>query len=109
MALIIGIMLTTVGCAELVSTEYRNVEVTIVDEYYSPMWIQPVPTGKVITLITHPAIYRITVKYDDSEYTISGSETYNRYKNKIGQTAIGTLKICTYDDDSVRFYISNLE
>lgn len=102
-------MFFTVGCSELISTEYQNVEVTIVDEYYRPTIIQPVLAGKVTTFITHPSVYRITVKYNDSKYTISGRETYNKYKNKVGQTAIGTLKICTYDDGSVRCYISSLE
>ena len=109
LTLLIGIMFSTVGCAELISTEYQNVEVTIIDKYYQPMWMQPIRTGKVTTFITHPSIYRITVKYDDSKYTISGRETYNRYKDRIGQTALGTLEIRTYDDGSVRCDISKLE
>lgn len=98
-----------VGCAECISTEYKDVEVTIVDEYHCGMWLQPVPAGKVITFITHPEVWRITVEYNDIEYTISGKYTYDRYKNKIGQTTIGELEIKTYDNGTVKYDIVSLE
>lgn len=102
-------ILSLVGCAKLVSTEYKNVEVNIIDEYHKGMYITPVFNGKTITMITHPAVYRITVEYNGVEYTISGSDTYNKYKEKVGQTAIGTLEIRTYDDGTVKYDITELE
>lgn len=98
-----------VGCAKCINTEYENVEVTVVDEYHRAMWIQPIFNGKTTTMITHPAIYRITVEYNDIEYTISGSDTYNKYKNKVGQIVIGALEIRTYDDGTVKYDIVSLE
>lgn len=103
------LMLLVAGCAKCVSTEYENVEVIITDEYYQGMYVTPRRVGKIITMQTHPAVYRITVKYDGQEYTINGSDTYNKYKDKIGQTAIGTLEICSYDDGSVRYNITELQ
>lgn len=97
------------GCAKCISTEYENVEVTIVDKYYKAMWMQPIFTGKTGGMITHPAVYSITVEYNDIEYTINGSDTYNKYKDKIGQTAIGELEIKTYDDGTVEYDIVSLE
>ena len=106
---IICLIFSLVGCAKLVSTEYENVEVNIVDEYHRGMYVTPIRAGKVTTMVTHPAVYRITVEYNGVEYTISGSDTYNKYKEKVGQTATGTLEIRTYDDGSVRYDITALE
>ena len=97
------------GCAKLVNTECESVEVSIVDKYYRGMYMTPVFNGKTTTMITHPAVYRIAVEYNGVEYTISGSGTYNKYKEKIGQTAIGTLEIRTYDDGTVKYDITELE
>ena len=98
-----------VGCAKCISTEYENVEVTVVDEYHRGMWIQPIRTGKVTTHVVHPAIWRITVEYNGVEYTVNGNDTYNKYKDKIGQTTIGKLEIKTYDDGTVEYDIVSLE
>lgn len=103
------LMFSLVGCAKCISTEYENVEVNIVDEYHRGMYTTPMRVGKVTTIQTHPAVYRITVEYNDVEYTISGSDTYNKYKDKVGQTTIGTLEIRTYDDGSVRYDITSLD
>ena len=97
------------GCAKLVNTECENVEVIIVDKYYREMYMTPVFSGKTLTMITHPAVYRVTVEYNGVEYMISGSDTYKKYKEKIGQTAIGTLEIRTYDDGTVKYDITELE
>lgn len=102
-------ILSLVGCAKLVSTEYENVEVNIIDEYHKGMYITPVFNGKTTMMVTHPAVYRITVEYNGVEYTISGSDTYNKYKEKVGQIAIGTLEIRTYDDGTVKYDITELE
>ena len=107
--LLITLVFSLVGCAKCICTEYENVEVTIVDKYYRAMWIQPVRTGKVTTFITHPARYEITVEYNDIEYTISGSDTYDKYKDKIGQIIIGELEIKTYDDGTVKYNVISLE
>ena len=99
------------GCAKCISTEYNMVEVTIVDEYHKPGYTTIVYTAvlKMPMTQTHPAIYRIIVEYNGGEYTISGSNTYYKYKDKINQTAIGKLEIRTYDDGTVRYDIVSLE
>ena len=102
-------MFSLVGCAKLISTEYENVEVTIMDEYHRGAYVTPIYTGKVMTMVTHPAVYRITVRYNDVEYTINDRETYNKYSNKIGETTIGVLEIRTYDDGSIKFNITRLK
>lgn len=107
--LIVGIILSLVGCRKLINTEYKTVEVTITDKYYRSMWLQPITTGKVTTFITHPAVHNITVKYNDIEYTIDDDDTYNKYKDKIGQIATGILEINTYDDNSIQYDIVEIK
>lgn len=102
-------MFSLVGCAKLISTEYENVEVNIVDEYHRGGYVTPIRVGKVTTTVIHPAVYKIMVEYKGIEYTISGSDTYNKYKEKVGQTTTGTLEIRTYDDGSVKYNITALE
>ena len=106
---IVFLMFSLVGCAKLISTEYENVEVNIVDEYHRGMYVTPIRVGKVTTTVIHPAIYEITVEYKGIKYTISGSDTYNKYKEKVGQTTTGILEIRTYDDGSVKYDITALE
>lgn len=98
-----------VGCAKLISTEYENVEVNIIDEYHRGMYVTHIRAGKTTTMVTHPAVHRITVEYNNVEYTISGSDTYNKYKDKVGQTTTGTLEIRTYDDGTIKYNITELE
>lgn len=102
-------MFILTGCAKCINTEYENVEVNIVDEYHSGMYVTPISAGKVTTMVTHPAVYEITVEYNGVKYTISGSDTYNKYKDMVGQTTTGTLEIKTYDDGSIRYDITSLE
>ena len=59
--------------------------------------------------ITHQAIYRIIVEYNNIEYVINDEETYDKYKDKIGQSTIGQLVIKTYDDGSITYDILSLE
>lgn len=97
------------GCAKCISVEYEQVEVTVVDKFHRAMWMQPVLAGKVTTFITHPEVWDITVEYKGVEYTIGGSDTYEKYEDKIGQTAIGELEIKTYDDGTVKYDIVSLQ
>lgn len=107
--LLITMMFSLAGCAKCISTEYETVEVNIIDEYYYPEWFQPVTSGRMTSLITHPATYRITVEYNGVEYTFSDSDTYDRYADKVGQTTTGTLEIRSYDDGTTRYVITSLE
>ena len=100
-----------VGCAKLVNTEYENVEVKITDVYYEPSHTAVVynPALKMPMSQSYPAIYEVTIEYNGVEYTFSDSDTYNKYKDKIGQTAVGTLEVRTYDDGTVRYDIIKLK
>lgn len=107
--LITAMLISFAGCAECISTEYKNVEVTIVEEYHRDTWRQIVRVGKVATVITHPAVWQITVRYGDANYTINDRDTYNKYKEKIGETVVGRLEIRTYDNGETVCNIISLE
>lgn len=113
---IISILLLTIclvfvltGCAKCINTEYKTVEVEIVNEYYKKSYTTYLWTGQAGLPKKHPAIYEITVKYNGEEYTFNDEDTYNKYKDKVGQTTTGTLEIRTYDNGSVRYDIIGLE
>ena len=107
--LIIILSLNLAGCGRCISTEYENVDVTIVDEYYRGAWMQPIRNGKFTSFIRHPAQYRITVNYDGVDYIINDYSTYSKYKDKVGQTATGKLETKTYEDGVMYYDIVSLE
>ena len=103
------LIFTLTGCAKCISTEMSTVQVKVTDEYYMPMYTTPIFNGKLTTVITHPAVYSITVEYDDVKYDISGSDTYDKYFDKVGEYVNGTLETKKYDDGTVRYNIVGLE
>lgn len=107
--LLVVLIFSLTGCTKCINTEYENVEVTVIDEYYRAKYIQPIYNGKSIIMVNHPAVYNITVEYNGIEYTIDDSDTYNKYKDKVKQTAIGTLEIRTYDNGTIKYDIVSLE
>ena len=109
--LLIVFLYVLAGCAKCISSEYENVEVTIVEEYHRPSYttVEYNVIFKQPMVKTVQAIYRISVEYDGVEYTFNGSDIYNRYKDKVGQSATGKLEIRTYDDGTVRYDIVSLE
>ena len=101
----LAILVLLTSCAKLISTEYEEIEVKITDTYYRAPYRTPVRTGKTTTYIFHPAAYYTYVEYEGIEYTLGGSNTYNKYKNKVGQTVHGKLEINTYDNDTIKYNI----
>lgn len=108
-AVMLIIVIQLCGCAKCINTEYENVEVTVVDEYHAEMSVVPIPTGKVVTMVTKPAVYRITVEYNGVEYSINGKEIYENCKDMVGKTVNATLEIKYYDNESVRYDIIELK
>lgn len=97
------------GCAKCISTETTTVQVKITDEYHRAMYVIPVYNGKITTLVTYPAEYRISVEYDGIEYVISGRDVYDKYSDKVGEYTNGTLETKTYDNGMIEYDIIGLE
>lgn len=107
---IICLAFTLFGCAKCINTEYRDVEVTVVDKHYKASHTKVeynVPLKMPMTKRV-PAVYRITVEYDGANYMIDEVDTYNKYKDLVGQTTIGTLETSTYDNGTTRKRIIKL-
>ena len=95
LALIATMLLCFAGCAELISEEVVEVEAVITEVDRDPM--------RYIGKTVYPADYDIYFEYEG----IKGSwdvnkETYNLYKDKVGETIKCNLIIRTYEDGTVR-------
>lgn len=104
-------VLSLSGCAKCISKEEVVREVEIVDSYHRAAYITTSYNyvTKTYNYYSHPSIYRIYVKYDGVEYSVSGSSTYDKYKDKIGETANAGFLLKKYDDGSQRYIILKLE
>ena len=86
-------------------------QVKVTDEYHRTAYttMHYSPATKTMLPQSHPAVYRITVEYDGVEYDISGSDTYNKYSDKIGEYVNGTLETKKYDNRTVKYKVIGLE
>ena len=107
MVVIVSITLT--GCKKCVSTEYKHVPVKIIDAESRSAYSYPVRVGKTTSIRVVPASYNTVVEYDSVEYSLSSSEMYYKYRDKIGKKAKGKLETKRYDDGSAKVRIVSLE
>lgn len=109
-AVIIFLFILT-GCAKCISAETSTVQVKITDEYYRAAYTTPYynPTTKTIMLQSYATVYRITVEYNGTEYNIFGSNTYNKYSDRVGEYVNAILETNKYDDGTVKYNIIGLE
>ena len=103
------ILFLLVGCSKLISTEYKDVDVKIIDCYHRNSYTTIVRYGKHLIPRRHPAVNKVIVDYNGNQYVIKGEEIYYKYKDKTGETVIGTLEIKNYEDGTKKFDIINLE
>lgn len=103
------ISMTLTGCKKCVSTEYEYVPVKITDAESRSAYSYPVRVGKTTSIRVVPASYNSVVEYDSVEYSLSSSETYYKYRDKIGKTAKGKLETKRYDDGDAKFRIVSLK
>lgn len=103
------VSMTLTGCKKCVSTEYKHVPVKIIDAESRSAYSYPVRVGKTTSIRVVPASYNTVVEYDSVEYSLSSSETYYKYRDKIGKTAKGKLETKRYDDGSTKVRIVSLE
>ena len=100
---------TLTGCKKCISTETSTAQVKITDKYYRGVYTTPIFNGKTTTIITHPAVYEITVEYNGVKYSISGQKAYNKYCNRVGEYVSGTLETKKYNNGTERYKITELE
>lgn len=103
------LIFTLTGCSHIVETTQEDVIVTIINSDYDSAWMQPVKIGKNTTYINHSAKYEIYVEYKGESYIVDDETIYEKFKDKIGETVIGTLKTNTYDNGRSYYYIIDLK
>lgn len=96
------------GCAKVISSESKEVEVTITDTYKRGSYTTFIHSGKSMIPITHAATYKIYVSYDGTEYSISGSKTYHAFKDKVGKKVKAISVTNTYDNGRTYSNITEL-
>ena len=106
---LIALCIMLPGCAKCISTRQEEIEVVITDVYFRPFYSTPIKVGNVWTFANHPAIYRTYIECEHGKFTISGSGIYHTFKDKVGQTAIGTLETKIYDDGDVKYRITSIQ
>lgn len=106
---IICLIILLSGCTKCINTSYKNVKVKIADEYYRKAYYFPAFTGKVMMMVHRPAAYRITIEYNGTKYTINDRDIYEKYKDKIGENAIGVLEIREYDNGTTKYNIVEIK
>ena len=96
--MILCLALSVTGCAELVSTEKKEVKVTIVSSYHRSIFVKP----------ARRAVYRITVEHEGKRYDIDDRATYNKYNNKIGEAVTATFNVFKYDNGTELMQLTSL-
>ena len=97
----VGFMFCTTPKIE--NTEYKEVEVTIIDSYYRSSYYNP--ASKTIVA----SRYEIKVMYENDEFEFDDEEIYGKYKNKIGENTKATLKIDTFTNGNKSYEIVKMK
>ena len=103
------VMVVCCSCAKLTNTEQKTVDVTITDSRHTTMYVTPIVSGKVTTMITHPATWNVSVQYDGNTYRLSGHKTYDLCSDHIGESAKAILETKYYDDGTIRNDIISID
>lgn len=97
----------------VVRKEYKNVDVTIVNSSHSNAAFWGLFTWTRYVSFFAPMHTeeenRITVVYEDKEYTIRGDSSYEKYLDKKGKQVTGILETKYYSDDSISYDIVALK
>ena len=103
------LVISLTGCAKCVSVVRKEVEVEVVDAFYSPTKITPVRVGKVWTYPVVPEKFEITVRYGGTARVFDNQFIYKRYKDKVGSSVIGILETTPYDNGYIEVRIAALK
>ena len=102
-------MFMLVGCAKCIDETEEIVKVKVVNEHYKPEEINLITfTDNNYEYVADPAIYKITVDYNGTEYFLYGADTYQKYYKRIGETVSAILVTKTYDNGNIEQYIDRL-
>lgn len=98
-----------ISCAKVEKTVIEPVEATIVDVYHRGTYATTIMAGKTPVVVTHPATWKVTLRYEDIETTINNKDLYNACKDNIGCTITVNLVTDTYTDGEIKRSIKLIE
>ena len=99
--LVVALLLSGCVIPKEVKRESENVIGVVVSTNYTPARIIPINCGKVITFMSQPPSYRVTVEYNGIRKVFDDSFLYDNYK--AGDNINLTLITIYYDNDEVRY------
>lgn len=105
---ILGVTAAITCMPKLESEAEEIVRVTIVDEYHRGTYITPMRSGNSTIMITHPEENEITVRYNGNEYTIDDEKVYEKYCDKVGETATAIMRVKYYNNGKIKYDIVSL-
>ena len=103
--ILIAVVVSLVGCANVVDTQTETVEATIVETRFYAGYYTPIKSGNTTIMQWHPPRYYTTLRYNDITEDIYGSELYSIAHGKNGDTIQCNLITETYDDGTVKQYL----
>ena len=99
--LVVALLLSGCVIPKEVKRESENVIGVVVSTNYTPARIIPINCGKVITFMSQPPSYRVTVEYNGIRKVFDDSFLYDNYK--AGDNINLSLISIYYDNDEVRY------
>lgn len=106
-----SILVLLTSCTKIIKTELIDVDVIIDEVYHKDSYYDYVYVGNRKEYYYgafgdyerryNPEINRIKVKYENVYETIESKALYEKYKNCVGQTIKGTLKIDIFNNGDV--------
>ena len=108
---ILALAVSLMGCKKCIDTVTTTVQVKVTNKHYREEYIlmQYYPDTGTISQQYHSATYRIDVEYSGTEYHIYGRNTYEKYADRVGEYANGTLQTMRYDDGTEECKLIGLE
>ena len=104
--LTVTLSLSLSGCVELKEKTTEPVHAHIESVRYVPTRVHPMRVGKVTTVHTYPSKHLTALVYEDLETEVNNKNFYEYAKNNIGEPVEVELTTETYEDGTIKRYIT---
>lgn len=97
------------GCVKCINIEEFTDQVEIIYADYRPRRTQMTYINKHAGIRIIPAKHEIVVEYNGSSFYFNDVDTYDKYKDMIGQRVDATIEKKTFEDGRVTFSVLSLQ
>ena len=105
--IIMIMMISIVGCDKIKTKEIQLIEVNVEEVYHRGAYSTPMIVNKVVTVVNHPATYKVYFEYNGYEFHVNKKEVYDYCKNK-NKVKIKVYKY-TYEDNEIEYEFYDLK